>query len=772
MRIVASIPVICGVLRHGLGARIRTQCGGQPVRALFSTASTGRERRFARTKNAARMAAATLWVLAASLAAPAQTPTWTHYSYTFGIDDLQHVAAAGDVLWFGTLGGVVEWDTLADTAQIYTRASHALPDNAILDIAVDTQGDVWVATWSGLGRRRSAAPPNDPWTRYDLTNSPLSNALAVAAEPAGGVWVGTYDDGLYLFDGTAWTHFDSTNSGLINPHVTSILVDLNGDLWIGTGGGVFHFDGSKWTRFVPGNTGTPPNLCSAISSPPPHELGLISGYNRMLGCNPFTGVLWIECLDDHPTCLNEGTTRFDGESWSTYSVWNSAIHFRAEDVAVDSAGLTWIVSLNGIQSFDRGAFTNYGPPRAPATARSAAAVRDDMWFGSGNGLTRLRGGVFDSFVPGGLADNFVRAIAFRPSPNGTEVWIGNDFGLQRFDGRNWRHWFIDNSPLLGYVVRDVEVDLDQSLWIASGRAFPQSNSDRGGVQHMVDRTWITYTMANSGLVSNQVSDIAIDPLTGEKWFAYVHPQAGLSSFDGSAWTFYAPSCPFLCQGRSCIPGHPVADIEIDAQGVKWIATRCGLTRFDGLTWTTFDQSDGLASSVVRSSATGDSGILWVATDNGVSRFDGVAATSFLVGHDISTVAVDALGRVWAAERGVGVHVYDGQSWITYGVANGLIDDRINVIGPHPMGDVWIGTEGGISAASFDPPIQRLGELNCDGAFNGGDIDPFFLALGDPAAYAEQFPKCDILLGDMNGDGLVNGGDIDPFFACLGGGVCP
>ena len=65
-----------------------------------------------------------------------------------------------------------------------------------------------------------------------------------------------------------------------------------------------------------------------------------------------------------------------------------------------------------------------------------------------------------------------------------------------------------------------------------------------------------------------------------------------------------------------------------------------------------------------------------------------------------------------------------------------------------------------------------GDLNCDGVFNGGDIDPFFLALGDPAAYAAQFPNCDILNGDMNRNGRLDGGDIDPFFACLGGGNCP
>ena len=69
------------------------------------------------------------------------------------------------------------------------------------------------------------------------------------------------------------------------------------------------------------------------------------------------------------------------------------------------------------------------------------------------------------------------------------------------------------------------------------------------------------------------------------------------------------------------------------------------------------------------------------------------------------------------------------------------------------------------------PLIR-GDLNCDGRFDGADIDPFFLALGDPAAYAIAFPNCDPLLADINGDGRVNGGDIDPFFECLGAGGCP
>lgn len=59
-----------------------------------------------------------------------------------------------------------------------------------------------------------------------------------------------------------------------------------------------------------------------------------------------------------------------------------------------------------------------------------------------------------------------------------------------------------------------------------------------------------------------------------------------------------------------------------------------------------------------------------------------------------------------------------------------------------------------------------GDVNCDGAFNNFDIDPFVLALLDPAGYAAQFPFCDRLNADIDQDGLVNNFDIDPFVDCV------
>ena len=68
-----------------------------------------------------------------------------------------------------------------------------------------------------------------------------------------------------------------------------------------------------------------------------------------------------------------------------------------------------------------------------------------------------------------------------------------------------------------------------------------------------------------------------------------------------------------------------------------------------------------------------------------------------------------------------------------------------------------------------PQMFEIGDLNCDGAVNFGDIDPFVLAITDSVGYAATYPDCDINLADINQDGSVNFGDIDPFVALITGG---
>jgi hypothetical protein len=59
-----------------------------------------------------------------------------------------------------------------------------------------------------------------------------------------------------------------------------------------------------------------------------------------------------------------------------------------------------------------------------------------------------------------------------------------------------------------------------------------------------------------------------------------------------------------------------------------------------------------------------------------------------------------------------------------------------------------------------------GDLNCDASVDFADINPFVLALCDPALYVQTFPGCPVANADINCDGSVGFGDINPFVALL------
>ncbi len=66
------------------------------------------------------------------------------------------------------------------------------------------------------------------------------------------------------------------------------------------------------------------------------------------------------------------------------------------------------------------------------------------------------------------------------------------------------------------------------------------------------------------------------------------------------------------------------------------------------------------------------------------------------------------------------------------------------------------------------PLPSPGDLNCDDTVDFGDINPFVLALIDPAGYEALYPSCDIMNADVSGNGAVGFEDINPFIALLTG----
>jgi len=111
-----------------------------------------------------------------------------------------------------------------------------------------------------------------------------------------------------------------------------------------------------------------------------------------------------------------------------------------------------------------------------------------------------------------------------------------------------------------------------------------------------------------------------------------------------------------------------------------------------------------------------------------------------------------------------------QSYDVSAVADRQPNVRIRwVMGPTNASTAYCGWNiDDIEIWGIQVPQYQSGDLNCDGAINAFDIDPFTLALTDPAGYAAAYPNCDIDLADINADGQVNAFDIDPFVDLLTG----
>jgi hypothetical protein len=141
-----------------------------------------------------------------------------------------------------------------------------LPYNIIWAVAIDASGNKWVGTM-GTGTNGALAKfDGSTWTSYTPTNSGLPNYYihAIAIDASGTKWIGT-SNGLASFN-TSWKVYTTANSGLPDNYVYSIAIDANGTKWIGTStGGLAKFDGSTWTVYNKANSGLPNNMVMSIA---------------------------------------------------------------------------------------------------------------------------------------------------------------------------------------------------------------------------------------------------------------------------------------------------------------------------------------------------------------------------------------------------------------------------------------------------------------------------------------------------------------------------
>jgi hypothetical protein len=190
------------------------------------------------------------------------------------------------------------------------------------------------------------------------TSNVRSNALAV--DPGNGIWTGFAVYGAGNWNGSAWTIYNSSNSGLPSDSVTAIAFEGNGDGWFGTKLGAAFKQGGNWTVYNTGNSGLPANIITAI-----YIDGNTKWFGSYAGLTSFDGSLWTTYNTQNSGLTNDsvmvirkdnngalwvgtrnGFSRFINNTWTSWNTQNSGISRSVYDIECHPSGETWIASAN------------------------------------------------------------------------------------------------------------------------------------------------------------------------------------------------------------------------------------------------------------------------------------------------------------------------------------------------------------------------------------------------------------------------------------------
>ena len=213
------------------------------------------------------------------------------------------------------------------------------------------------------------------------------------------------------------------------------------------------------------------------------------------------------------------------------------------------------------------------------------------------------------------------------------------------------------------------------------------------------QTIVSYTQSD-GLLNNFVECVAVD-IHDNIWFGTAF---GVSMFDGNTWTSYDQnSYPLMLSNN-------IKTITATANGDIWIGTDYGANKLvggvSGLTWTQYTDANGLANNKVTSIDEAPNGDLWFSHSSfsaGVSVFDGVNWISYnypdLPISGVCGTSFDSNGDKWFASPLDGLAHFDGNTFTSYTVSDGLLSNYNTSVCIDNNDNKWLGSSSGMSVVN-------------------------------------------------------------------------
>lgn len=544
-------------------------------------------------------------------------------------------------IWFGTQEGLVRFDGVH--FQIYdTRNTDALGDDFIQTLCETRNGDLWIGTVNGLARYRDGR-----FERMTLGDSFDGRAVFALHESAdGALWIGSRD-GLSRLAGNTLTRF--WHKGTDTYAVRAIAELPGGEIWMAGREFLARYRDGSITRFG-------------------SESG-ITGIVTALASNGAGGV-WFG--------TDMGFFRFDAGQAQSFPL-PEAKDPGVQAIYADRDGTLWVASLSGLYGLRNGKLLRFAKSNGLSSNQILSVLEDregSLWIGTTDGgLNRIKDqrianytereglvenkvwtvfedrdrmlwagsgeGALSQMRPGSTRFHTVHEFgatvtAIAQDPSGT-LWVGTrGSGLFRSEGNGWRPYRTDGT--MDRWVSSICAARDGSLWVAYFG---------GGVIHFDSGKRTRYDHSHG--------------LPGDSAFALFEDHAGdiwLGMFGGGVIRFHRKSGG-ASDGDSAFPGttekadvsdpankirptdasapagddfairrftmkeglthNVVLSIEQDGQGIYWIGTRGGLSRFDGRKFTTYRKTEGVFHDAVQRAQDDGHGYLWLTTNRGVFR---------------------------------------------------------------------------------------------------------------------------------------------------------
>ncbi|HEX4480107.1 MAG TPA: ATP-binding protein, partial [Rudaea sp.] len=528
----------------------------------------------------------------------------------------------------------------------YRRFSGAdgLPANTVQTLAQDHDGFVYAGTANGLARYDGKT-----WKPVELpTPTKSASILKLKATTDGALWIGTDNDGLFRENRDGIKPIPFPDAPAAKDVEALLAVDAT-TIYAGTSQTLYRCD-EKQCREIPAARGL-------------EIAALLDGRCNDREC------LWIGTNQD-------GVYRID-------DITSSTPH-RAD----------WHLGRRELPAGSVRSLAHWG-----------GAAGNDLWVGTGRGLSRVAGGRITLYtMAGASALSGAMTLAEGRNENGKSVLRfgtpGSGIGEIKVDG-TWTVISRANGLPEDYVLDLLQTDNDLHspiLWVAM---------KDGGVARTDAGTWSTLDERN-GLPNHVVRGLGQITLTDGGVRQWIGTSDGAAIWHHQRWESWLPQP---------LTRLALYDAKNGAAGMLWLGTNDGLVRLAGdasinITARSSPLLGMFAESVLYEPAPTGPGHVWVATHHGLTK---------LVGDHLERENVDVLSgenpvaaltttttrsgrRVWMGGAS-GIAFYEDGKW--HALPDNCAVRNDDVLDLREEGRVdeshglWVGHRGGVSRIDLD-----------------------------------------------------------------------